>query len=35
MHEILDELERRDLIVGAISLCAANGLGTACIIERV
>jgi len=32
---ILDELERRDLNVGAISLCAANGLGTACIIERV
>ena len=32
---VLDELERRDLNVGVISLCAANGLGTACIIERV
>nr|WP_087572875.1 acetyl-CoA C-acetyltransferase [Sphingomonas sp. CDS-1] len=32
---VLDELERRDLNTGAISLCAANGLGTACIIERV
>lgn len=32
---VLDELERRDLNAGAISLCAANGLGTACIIERV
>ena len=32
---VLDELERRDLNTGVISLCAANGLGTACIIERV
>ena len=32
---VLDELERRDLSTGLISLCAANGLGTACIIERV
>ncbi|CAH1664871.1 MULTISPECIES: acetyl-CoA C-acetyltransferase [unclassified Chelatococcus] len=32
---VLDELERRDLETAAISLCAANGLGAACIIERV
>lgn len=32
---VLDELERRDLNTGLITLCAANGLGTACIIERV
>jgi acetyl-CoA C-acetyltransferase len=32
---VLDELERRDLERGLITLCAANGLGTAAIIERV
>ena len=32
---VLDELERRDLATGLITLCAANGLGTASIIERV
>jgi len=32
---VLDELERRDLSTGLITLCAANGLGTAAIIERV
>ena len=32
---LLDELERRDLGTGLITLCAANGLGTAAIIERV
>ncbi|WP_454882562.1 acetyl-CoA C-acetyltransferase [Sphingomonas oryzagri] len=32
---VLDELERRDLQTGLITLCAANGLGTAAIIERV
>ena len=31
----LDELERRDLSTALITLCAANGLGTATIIERV
>ncbi len=35
MGTVLDELERRDLSTGFISLCAANGLGTATIIERV
>ena len=32
---VLDELERRDKETGLITLCAANGLGTASIIERV
>jgi acetyl-CoA C-acetyltransferase len=32
---VLDELERRDLSTALVTLCAANGLGTATIIERV
>ena len=32
---VLDELERRDLNTALVSLCAANGMGTATIIERV
>jgi acetyl-CoA C-acetyltransferase len=32
---VLDELERTDKATGLITLCAANGLGTATIIERV
>src|SRR5690554_836045 len=32
---VLDELERTDKSTGLITLCAANGLGTATIIERV
>ena len=32
---VLDELERRQLKTGLITLCAANGLGTAAIIERI
>lgn len=32
---ILDELERRDLSTGLVTLCAGNGLATATIIERV
>ena len=32
---VLDELERRGLGTALITLCAANGLGTATIIERV
>jgi acetyl-CoA C-acetyltransferase len=32
---VLDELERRDLATGLITLCAANGLGSATIIERI
>ena len=32
---VLDELERRDLNTALVTLCAANGLGTATLIERV
>jgi len=32
---VLDELERRDLNMALVTLCAGNGLGTATIIERV
>ena len=32
---ILDELERRDLSTGLITLCVGAGMGTASIIERV
>jgi len=32
---LLDELERRDLSTGLITLCVGNGMGTATIIERV
>ena len=32
---LLDELERRDLEVGLVTLCVAGGMGTAAIIERV
>jgi len=32
---VLDELERRDLQTALITLCAANGLGAATIIERI
>jgi acetyl-CoA C-acetyltransferase len=32
---LLDELERRDLSTGLITLCAGGGIGIATIIERV
>ena len=32
---VLDELERRDLSTGLVTLCAAAGMATATIIERV
>ena len=32
---IIDELERRDLNTGLITLCVGAGMGTATIIERV
>jgi acetyl-CoA C-acetyltransferase len=32
---LLDELERRDLNVGLVTLCIGAGMGTATIIERV
>ena len=32
---VLDELERRDLSTGLITLCVGAGMGTATIIERI
>ncbi len=32
---VIDELERRDLNVGLVTLCVAHGMGTAMIVERV
>jgi len=32
---LLDELERRDLSTGLVTLCIGAGMGTATIIERV
>lgn len=32
---LLDELERRDLATGAVTLCAGGGMGVTTIIERV
>lgn len=32
---ILDELERRDLTIGLVTMCTGGGMGTATIIERV
>ena len=32
---VLDELERRDLSTGLVTLCVGNGMGIATIIERV
>ncbi len=32
---VLDELERRDLAIGLVTLCVGAGMGTATIIERV
>ncbi|KPK15344.1 MAG: acetyl-CoA acetyltransferase [Myxococcales bacterium SG8_38] len=32
---VLDELERRDLSIGLVSLCVGAGMGTSTIIERV
>ena len=35
MGTLLDELERRNLTTGLITLCVGAGMGTATIIERV
>jgi acetyl-CoA C-acetyltransferase len=35
MGTIMDELERRDLSVGLVSLCIGGGMGIASVIERV
>jgi acetyl-CoA C-acetyltransferase len=32
---VLDELERRDLATGLVTLCIGAGMGTATIIERL
>jgi acetyl-CoA C-acetyltransferase len=32
---VLDELERRDLSTGLVTMCTGGGMGTATIIERV
>jgi acetyl-CoA C-acetyltransferase len=32
---LIDEMERRDLTVGLVTLCVAAGMGTAMIVERV
>ncbi len=32
---LLDELERRDLAVGLVTMCAAGGMAPAAIIERI
>jgi acetyl-CoA C-acetyltransferase len=32
---VLDELERRDLTAGLVTMCTGGGMGTATIIERV
>jgi acetyl-CoA C-acetyltransferase len=32
---VLDELERRDLETGLVTLCVGGGMGIATIIERV
>ncbi|OPX12866.1 acetyl-CoA C-acetyltransferase [Mycobacterium sp. AT1] len=32
---VLDELERRDLTVGLVTMCTGGGMGTATVVERV
>ena len=34
LSTMLDELERRDLKRGMLSLCVGGGMGISCIIER-
>jgi acetyl-CoA C-acetyltransferase len=35
IQTVLDELERRDLSVGAVVMCTGGGMGTATVIERL
>ena len=35
MQTVLDELERRDLSTGLVTMCTGGGMATATIIERV
>jgi acetyl-CoA C-acetyltransferase len=32
---LIDELERRDLTTGVVTLCVGAGMGTAMIVERI
>jgi acetyl-CoA C-acetyltransferase len=32
---LLDEMERRDLSTGLVTMCTGGGMGTATIIERI
>jgi acetyl-CoA C-acetyltransferase len=32
---VLDELERRDLTIGLVTICTGGGMGTAAVIERI
>jgi acetyl-CoA C-acetyltransferase len=32
---LLDELERRELTMGLVTMCTGGGMGTATVIERV
>ena len=32
---VVDELERRDLSTGLVTMCTGGGMGTATIVERV
>ena len=32
---LLDEMERRDLTTGLVTMCTGGGMGTATIIERI
>jgi acetyl-CoA C-acetyltransferase len=35
IQTVLDELERRDLTTGLVTMCTGGGMGTATIIERI
>ena len=35
INTVLDELERRDLHLGLVTMCAAGGMAPAVIIERI
>jgi acetyl-CoA C-acetyltransferase len=35
MRQVLDELDRRDLSTGLVTIFTGGGMGTATIIERV
>jgi len=32
---LLDEMERRDVATGVVTMCTGGGMGTATVIERV